>query len=296
MYGISIIGPGRLGGALALALDANGWNVESLVYRSDAGRASDIRDAMVSSRPRLIGGREMDKIESPLILIAAPDPEIEGIAEGLVTSLEHSPIVLHTSGSLSSGVLSPLRSRGSAVGSMHPLVSVSDAFLGAARFAKSYFCVEGDETAAAAGISVARSLGAEPFSIATDCKPLYHAAAVTASGHVVTVIDAAIELLSACGLDETAAREILMPLVQSTVENLRTQTTSRALTGTFARGDAAALDRHIAAMSTDALRDAAAIYLAVAERSIAIAERQGIDAGRAAEMRERISIAKRKLG
>ena len=88
---------------------------------------------------------------------------------------------------------------------MHPLVSVSDAFLGAERFAGVYFCIEGEAAAVAAATSLAISLGGKAFSIPTDSKPLYHAAAVTASGHLVAVTDAASRCFQPAVLTRAAA-------------------------------------------------------------------------------------------
>lgn len=292
MEGISIIGPGRLGGALAIALDRAGNRIESIVYRT-LGPAVSLCEAMQINEPRLIAFGDLDQIDASIIIVTSADPEIAGIAAALAEFVPPNTIVLHASGSLSSSILSALREKGCSTGSMHPLVSISDPALGADRFRGVYFCIEGDAAAVDAGAEIAAALGAKPFSIATEFKPLYHAAAVTASGHIVTVIDVAIEMLAACSIDDATAREILMPLVFSTLENLRTQTPEQALTGTFARADADALERHLTAMSGRISGEAIDIYLAIAERSLRLAEARGVDAERAAAIRDRISIAKR---
>ena len=291
-----MIGPGRLGGALALALDRAGWPLDSIVYRSNRPAASAIADAMATSVPGLIAYDELRHTASPLIIIASADPEIAVISKNLSRMISSPAIVLHTSGSLSSDVLGDLKRAGCDVGSMHPLVSVSDAFLGADRFRGAYFCIEGGTRAVDAATEIANAVGAKPFSIETRFKPLYHAAAVTASGHIVTVFDMAIELLSACEIDRETARTILMPLVASTVENLRTQEPAAALTGTFARADVEAFERHLSAMTSAVAKDSLRLYLEIAERSVRLAETHGADAAKTAGMRERISIAKRNLG
>jgi len=229
MKGISIIGPGRLGGAIALAIDRRGGRIESIVYRN-RDSANKIREAIQHSEPAFIPFEEVSSIDASIILITSADPEIAGIANVIAKFIRPGTIVLHTSGSLSSDVLINVKSAGGVTGSMHPLVSVSDAFLGAERFAGVYFCIEGEAEAAAAATSLAISLGGKAFSIPTHSKALYHAAAVTASGHLVAVTDVAIEMLSACGLDAAAGRETLLPLILSSVENLRTQAPAQALT------------------------------------------------------------------
>lgn len=294
MKAVSIIGPGRLGGALAIALDRRGFVVDSLIYRS-AEAARSVRDAMTSNTPVLIPFESLDVVKSQVVIIASGDPEISAISKALVKHVRSGATILHTSGSLSSDVLLPLKTAGCRTGSMHPLISVSDPFIGSRRFAGAYFCIEGDSRAAKSAASIAEALGGTPFSIDTQFKPLYHAAAVSASGHLITLLDTAIEMLSACGIDFDSAKRILMPLIISSIDNLRTQTPAEALTGTFARVDIEAFDRHLSALASSVSRETAAVYLAIAERSLSLAERRGADAGRAAEIRNRISIAKRNF-
>jgi predicted short-subunit dehydrogenase-like oxidoreductase (DUF2520 family) len=293
MNGITIIGPGRLGGALAIALARAGAQVDRVVYRSEANVRS-IADAMSGRPPLLTPFNGLEAIGSPVVIISTADPEIGPVAKSVAPFVRPGSIVLHTSGSLSSRVIAEAFADG-AVGSMHPLVSVSDAVLGADRFRGAYFCIEGDTRAAEAAEIIARKLGGQPFSIPTELKPLYHASAVTASGHVVALFAAAVEMLSACGLDAGTAQKVLMPLLASTVENLRTQTPAEALTGTFARADVAAFDAHMAAIG-QGTPGVAELYLELAGRSLDLAEERGVDAERVAEMRKRISIAKRKGG
>jgi len=58
-----------------------------------------------------------------------------------------------------------------------------------------------------------------------------------ASPHLVALFDLAAEMLSACGISKKSARQVLLPLVESTVNNLMVMNPEQALTGTFARGD-----------------------------------------------------------
>jgi predicted short-subunit dehydrogenase-like oxidoreductase (DUF2520 family) len=177
---------------------------------------------------------------------------------------------------------------------MHPLVSINDAVSGSAGFSDTYFCIEGDAMARKAGSAIAESLGGRTFSIRSADKPLYHAAAVTACGHLVALIDGAIEMLTECGVDPAYAREILLPLIKSTVANLESEPPERALTGSFARADVEAFERHLTAIQRAmpvSIRD---IYLLLGERSLDLAASNGADPARVEKLRESISIAKRK--
>lgn len=286
---ISVIGIGRLGGALALALSEKGYEIENLFARrkENAERISNI------THSKILSADEFEKIESDLILITTQDSEIETVAENLAGKLRTKPIILHTSGSLSSDILQKLKAINCPVGSLHPLVSISDSFLGKSRFENAFFCVEGDEKATGAAKKIVNDLGGKSFSIETKYKALYHASAVTASGHLVALEDAAIEMLSKCGLSEAQSKEIFLPLIESTVENLRSQTTFEALTGTFARADAETLEKHLNVLEREVSAEAFEIYLLLGERSLKLAEKRGADAKRLENMREKISLAKK---
>ena len=289
MKTISIIGLGRVGGALAIALDRAGFSLDHLVYRTTPPRAE-----LARLPGKLLPFAKIETIDSDLVLIATEDQQLGLVAEGLSRLADLSKIVLHLSGSLSSDVLDILRSRGVAVGSMHPLVSISDALLGADRFANAYFCVEGDPDAVSAGKLLVDSLKGNSFTIESRLKPLYHSAAVMASGHVTALFDAAVETLSKCGLGAEAARSVLFPLLESTIANLRVQTPSNALTGPFVRGDIEAFIRHLDAFEGTVYENTRNVYLALAERSVRMAEMDYSADADSGGLAEAISMAKRK--
>jgi len=290
---ISIIGVGKLGGALAIALSRKGFEIENLLARNSQN-ANKIAK-LVKSKPKIIFENEFAKISSDVILITTQDFEIENVAEKLKEDLRYKPTVFHTSGSLSSGVLKDLKAIGCKVGSIHPLVSISDARLGAERFADAYFCVEGDEKATRIGEQIVKQLGGKSFSITAEYKTLYHASATAACGHLVALVDVAIEILNKCGIDEANAQKILLPLIKSTVENLETQSTAEALTGTVARADVKTLENHLETLAKNVSAEAQQIYLQLAARSVHLAERQGANALNLEKIRGKLLLAKNNL-
>jgi predicted short-subunit dehydrogenase-like oxidoreductase (DUF2520 family) len=228
---------------------------------------------------------------SDLILITTPDNVIGLVAERLsrlARSWEEKVpanvgvprparrVVLHASGALSSGVLAPLKETGFAVGSMHPLVSVSDPASDPRIFHKAFFCLEGDRLAINMARAITRDLGGQSFSLSANNKPLYHAAAVMSSGHLVALFDITTEMLRECGLSERRARAVLMPLLQSTVDSLTTRAPAEALTGTFARGEVGTARHHLAALGSRQLRDALATYKVLGKRSLRLAAKRGM--------------------
>lgn len=293
MRSVSIIGIGRIGGALALALAQKQYRVENLIYRNPD--TAKLIASRISPSPGLFSAKNLPAIYSDVVFITSGDPEIQSISKELVSVIKSNAFVFHTSGSLSSEILSNFKDIGCKTGSIHPLVSISEPIPGAENFSGAYFSVEGDTEAVEAASEIVRTLGGIPFTIPATFKALYHASAVTACGHLVALIDVAIEMLSKCGLEADEAKSILLPLIQSTVENLKLQNTEDALTGSFVRADAEAFDRHLEALQAAVSIEAREIYLNLGERSMLLAERRGVRAESIQKMRDRISIAKRNL-
>ena len=214
---------------------------------------------------------------SDLIVIATPDAAIEPVATKLASLVRNEAVaskknrtVLHTSGATSSAVLNPLRLAGFATGSFHPLVSVSDAKSSRAIFHEVYFCVEGEELAVRLARKLVTQLGGRSFTIAPESKPLYHAAAVMTSGHVVALFDLALLMLRKCGLSTRDAQRVLLPLLRSTTTNLEANTPAHALTGPYARRDFETARKHLTALQESGLDDVNEVYRILARHSLAL--------------------------
>jgi predicted short-subunit dehydrogenase-like oxidoreductase (DUF2520 family) len=104
--------------------------------------------------------------------------------------------------------------------------------------------------------------------IDAERKPLYHAAALMASPNLTALVDIAIEMLTLCGISTKRARHILLPLINSTIENLACQDPRQSLTGTFKRGDIATVRMHLAAIASQRLTEAMQAYTLLGKRSL----------------------------
>lgn len=290
MHRISIIGPGRIGGAIAAALSRAGAEIADIFYRSERPSAELL--ANISGSPNIARFGEGVSPEGDVILITTADPDIENAAKILAKNVAGPRVVLHTSGSLSSDILTCLREAGYSVGSMHPLISISDPVGGADSFRGAFFCIEGDADAVNAAGDIVKLLDARPFTIDTKMKPLYHASAVTACGHLTALVDAAVEMLGNAGFPADDAKAMLLPLIKSTVANIEEKGTAKALTGSFARGDLAAVERHVAAIEQMQVGSILPIYLLLGERSLRIAVEAGLSPDAAEAIEKYIYLVK----
>ena len=288
--GVSIIGAGRLGTAFAIALRKAGHSIELVVtkHAANALRVSRLIGGetvgLSASQMRRLTPEQSDRLQrTSLFIISTPDDAIGPVSAELAAALKpiltenpgtrRSRVALHTSGALSSKVLEPLKEPGFSVGSLHPLVSISHPETGAEWLTRAYFSVEGDAVAIRSARRIVREIGGQAFEINPESKALYHAAALMASPNMTALFDVALEMLTRCGLSRSNARKVLLPLVESTIHNLSTQDPSRALTGTFKRGDIATVRKHIAAIQSQDLKEALAAYVVLGRHSLKLAAR-----------------------
>lgn len=256
---IFILGPGRLGGTLAHALARAGHSVALW------GRAGPERRA-----PHFV------PIEADCVLLTVPDGAIAQVARERQSDFRHGQVIAHCSGALGLGVLAPATAQGAHVGSLHPLCAIPSP---TASLSGAFAAIDGDAKALRLLSSLAREAGLTPFRLAPDCRALYHAAAAMASNGLVALADEAAALLADCGLPRAKALQALIPLIRSALSGLEREGLPRALTGPIARGDAAVVEAHLAALSKSASATAPLIYRALALALVRVSE----DLGRAHE-------------
>ena len=239
---IGVVGAGRLGTTLASALRQAGHQVEG-----PAGR----------------GGTAAGEI----VILCVPDAEIPAAAAAVAGTAD---LVGHTSGATP---LAALAAAGGAAFGLHPLQTFPSPVEAEAlaRFAGVGCAVAGStEAALATADELARSLGMRPFAIDDAGRAAYHAAASMASNFLVTLQAAAERLAAGAGLEPAEARELLAPLVRTTVENWASRGPEEALTGLVARGD-----RQTVAAQRQAVADTApellALFDELVERTEALA-------------------------
>jgi len=261
---IVFVGPGRLGLGLGYALAQSG-EVGRLLYY---GRRPEPPEHPLfhSGMADFEYGLDHPPVGTTALFLTVPDAALPEVAHSLAMKGDAPGgcAVFHTSGALGLEVLTPLHERGYAVGSLHPLRAVADPLGGLERFRGTFFALSGEPEALRTGERILRYLDGRGLTIPTSRRPLYHAAAVIASNHLVFLLRDAIDLLLQTGVSETEAREALVSLAQGTLENLADLGTERALTGPLLRGDVETIELHLRALSPEE----ASSYVALARRGL----------------------------
>lgn len=231
---LHIVGPGRAGRSLGIALGRAGW-AEARYF----GRNDDLADV----------GDGAD-----VVVVATPDDVIAAVAEALPRV---DAAVVHLSGSRGLAVLGDH----ARVGALHPLVSLPDPHTGADRLPGSWFATAGDPVVE----QMVAALGGRSFVVADEDRAAYHAAAVIASNHLVALLGQAERISAVAGVPFDA----ILDLAEGSLGNVRALGPAAALTGPAARGDEATIRRHLAALGDDE----AASYEALAAEARRLAGR-----------------------
>ncbi len=281
---IAIIGAGKVGAAFAVQAHRAGYAVTAVASRTPAS-AERVAQAV---GPHVTVASPADAASSAdLVLLTTPDDAIAALAEELARAgaFRNAAVVAHCSGALDSSVLQPAADHcGSAIGSLHPLHTFPTLDAALIRFTQAHCFYEGDARAEAALAEFARRLGLTAHPIAREAKPRYHAAAVLACNYLTVLMDTAQQLVGSAGVPSDAVWPALAPMVQATLDNIGAMGCPAALTGPIARGDAATVKRHLAAIGNDT--ELSACYRALGRQAVALAQRKGtLAAEQAAELR-----------
>jgi predicted short-subunit dehydrogenase-like oxidoreductase (DUF2520 family) len=258
---ITIVGPGRFGSALALALYKAGYTVDEIVTRR-SGQARGLASKIKAKAVAL----DNAALEADIIWLTVQDSAIGLTANQLAANRGDwsKKIAFHSSGALTSDELSILKEHDAAVASVHPMMTFSGG--PPPSLVDVFFGVEGDPRAIRVAKSVVQTLGAISAIIRPEDKPAYHALGSFASPLFIALLAAAEQVGSYAGFDRRQIRDAIGPLLQQTLDNYVAQGAAAAFTGPLVRGDAETIRKHLDALQFDpTVRDA---YLALAHAAL----------------------------
>ena len=275
---LAILGAGRMGQGLALALRAH--DVALVSRRGHAPMAP--LELFAKSRAEAVRS-------AGAVLLAVPDDAITPLAAELATegSVATNHVVLHLSGLLDRRALAPLAAAGAALGSFHPLQTIADPATAPDRLAGAYAGIEGDERGLDLGRRLAQALGMVAVPIPAEGKAAYHAGAAFVANYTTALLAVAERLATGAGIPPELATRIYLPLLRGTTANLDAGPAA-ALTGPVRRGDVSTIRAHLAALGgADAQ-----LYRLLAGEALRLARESGLSP----EAAERVADTLRQAG
>ncbi len=241
---VAIVGPGRVGTAMALALRdqmsmlgaAGGSQAAQDLFRRRTGLM------IHPSAPELCRAADW-------VFLTVPDRAVRPLAAelGEAGAFRAGQVVVHTAGALPSEALRAAQAHGADILALHPMQSFADPELGPRLFDGITCTLEGTPGGRSAGEGLAYALGMRPWQVAAEDKPRLHAACSLASNALVALLSVAAS--TAAGSDDPARRaealQALLPLSRGSVENLLRLGLPQALTGPVERGDLGTVEAHL---------------------------------------------------
>ncbi|HWG01629.1 MAG TPA: DUF2520 domain-containing protein [Trebonia sp.] len=255
---VGVIGPGRVGTALARALARAGHHVTAAAAVSAASR-NRMREHFPGAR--ITEPRDVIA-DADLVLLTVPDDALAPLVRGLVSTGAplRGRLVAHASGAHGIAVLRPATEAGALPMALHPVMTFTGRDDDVDRLKGVSFGVTAPEAIRPAAEVLVIEMGGEPVYIPEENRALYHAALAFAANHLVTLVAQAADLLGQAGADNPD--RMLAPLLSAALDNALRLGDS-GLTGPVARGDDGTIAAHIAAINAADPR-ARNAYLALA--------------------------------
>jgi len=212
--GVGVIGAGKVGPVLALALAGAG---HSIVGITPPGTDEERVSAMLPGVPFLSPHDICERSE--LVLLALPDDQLPGFIEGMASSggFVAGQIVTHTSIVHGLEVLQPALSQGVIPLGLHPLMEFSGWSMDVAKMTGAWCVVSAPAVASPIAHALAVEMGMEPLVVAEEHRSHIASAVALATSFSHTTITEAADRLRLAGIVNPGI--VMAALVGSSVEN-----------------------------------------------------------------------------
>ncbi len=261
---IAIIGTGRLGSALAMALHRHGLNLAMV-----ASRGGESAAALAAGLPGCRSATPHEAAQADLVFLSVPDDRIAPLASELPWRAGQS--VVHCSGATEVAALQAAATAGALTGGFHPLQIFSDPGRAVELLKGSSVAIEGPPLLADQLIAIAQALGMRPLTLPPGARALYHGAASYAASFLLSMLQETVDVWQRFGMSEASTLAALLPLARGTLDAAAARGLASAVAGPVSRGDAGVIARHV-----DALKalggDHAALYQAFTRRQLALVQ------------------------
>ncbi|MCS7281547.1 MAG: DUF2520 domain-containing protein [Desulfobacterota bacterium] len=285
---LGIIGAGKVGISISYVLKSKGIDLYGVSSRREEALAlakNYLGESLVYTTDNFEIVQACD-----VIGITTQDKNISVVAKAISDSFLNlkGKIFFHTSGSHSLGPLLPLKEKGAALGSIHPLQTFPDVESAITALPKTYVFVEGEEEAMPVLENLAQLIGFRVYRIESEKKVIYHLAAVFVCNLLCALLYAGSNLIDMIGFD----LQPFYPIIETTIKNVKEKGPVHSLTGPVVRGDVETIKSHIEILKN--MPDHLSVYSSLSVFALEIAKkRRSIDPQTEREIEEILSELRR---
>lgn len=210
--GVGVIGAGKVGPVVALALAGAGHAVTSITRGSDDERIA----GMLPGVPVLDAQEVLRRSE--LVVIAVPHEELPGLVAGLAElgAWQSGQLVLHTDPMHGVGVLAPAMASGAIGLAVHPAITFTGTSMDLRALAGSFAAVTAPTPVMPIAQALAVEMGCEPVVIAEAKRAGYGEAISTATAFSASIVTQAATLLGEAGVEHPGS--FLSALVHTQID------------------------------------------------------------------------------
>ncbi|RMG80310.1 MAG: DUF2520 domain-containing protein [Chloroflexi bacterium] len=271
---IAIIGAGKVGSTLAIALSHAGYEIVAV-----ASRTPTSAEKLAQRLSTVATTIHEAFIQANLTLLTVPDDAIASVALQLSDAGDalRGHAFVHTSGAHSQDSLKPLVAHGAMIGSLHPALPFASIEMALNNLPNTVYALEASSPILSQWLhDIVQALKGHIITIPEGQKSIYHVAMVIASNYTVTLYSIAHQLLSSIGASEEVAASALNTLMHATVDNLAQQGLPAALTGPLSRADIGTLQAHLNALECHHPH-LVPLYIALARSTYPLLNARGVD-------------------
>ena len=245
---IALIGPGRVGSAITKKLFEAGYRLTAVVSRNYQRAITACQ--FIGCSNKLATEELSTAAAADIVMIAVPDDHIHDVAQQLRQNnkLQKTSVLIHFSGLHPAAIMGGGPTTTNLL-SLHPLLPFATREKGYEALNRCPCAIESpDSQNISLGKELISALDATPFIINADKKILYHAAACISSNYLVTLMAVARDMLVHCGIEREQAIPLLLPLIQTALNNVEELGPEQGLTGPISRGDSGTVAKHLQAI------------------------------------------------
>ncbi len=242
LQSISIIGAGRVGSTLAIAMHRAGLPVSMVASRTESSAVN--LAAMIAGCTAV---SEQAAADADLVFLTVPDDDIETVASRL--TWRTGQYVVHCSGATEIMALAHAQMCGAQIGGFHPIQIFADPESSVALLPGTVVGIESGTALEVILRDIATRLKMVVMMLPEGVRARYHGGSLFMSSFLLSMFQESVQIWATFGMTEKQTLDALLPLAAGVIQTAQQKGLAASIAGPISRGDANVVRRHLAAFN-----------------------------------------------